>query len=70
MTLQQRRWVSGSDGRIYHYEYFSPAASGGTLHGLTVYDVSAKDWQLADQLHTRSATWTGVAYELQEGWRK
>jgi LPS export ABC transporter permease LptG/LPS export ABC transporter permease LptF len=70
VTLLQRRWVSGSDGRIYHYEYFSPSAAGGTLHGLTVYDVAAKDWQLADQLHTRSATWTGLGYELQEGWRR
>ncbi|HEX6740025.1 MAG TPA: LptF/LptG family permease [Vicinamibacteria bacterium] len=70
VTLLQRRWVSGSDGRIYHYEYFSPVPGGGTLHGLTVYDVSAKDWQLADQLHTKSATWNGVSYDLQDGWRR
>jgi lipopolysaccharide export system permease protein len=70
VNLFQRRWVLGSDGRIYHYDYFSPTHDGGTLHGLTVYDVSARDWALADQLYTRSASWTGVGYELQEGWRR
>jgi LPS export ABC transporter permease LptG/LPS export ABC transporter permease LptF len=70
VTQFQRRWVSGSDGRIYHYDYFLPVRDGGSLHGLTVFDVSAKDWQLADQLHARSAAWTGVAYELREGWRR
>jgi LPS export ABC transporter permease LptG len=70
VTQLQHRWVSGSDGRIYHYEYFLPTSTGGTLHGLTVFDVSAKDWQLADQLHARNASWNGMAYDLREGWRR
>lgn len=77
-SYYERRWILGSDGRFYNYEYLEegPAPSdvrrseAVTLHGLSVYDVDAKAWDLRDYLYARRAAWDGVAYMLQDGWRR
>ncbi len=77
-SYYERRWILGSDGRFYNYDYLEeglapPGARRSeavTLHGLSVYDVDAKAWDLRDYLFAKKAAWDGVAYELQDGWRR
>jgi len=71
-TLNQHRWILGSDGRFYNYDYFQLASrdAPATLYGLSVYDVDAKGWRLGDRLYAARAVWDGVAYDLERGWRR
>lgn len=72
----ERRWVLGRDGRFYYYDYLQEGAAGAppgegvTLYGLSVFDVDARAWSLREHLFAHRALWNGVAYDLQEGWRR
>ncbi|HET7747021.1 MAG TPA: LptF/LptG family permease [Vicinamibacteria bacterium] len=73
-TLNQHRWILGSDGRFYNYDYFqkADARQGITLYGLSVYDVDPATWRLRDRRFAARAVWDagrGV-YELERGWRR
>jgi lipopolysaccharide export system permease protein len=68
--MLQRRWILGSDGRMYHYDYFEPRAEGAVLYGLSVYDTDPQRWDLRDLLSAGRATWNGVGYDLERGWRR
>ncbi len=66
----ERRWILGSDGRFYHYDYMAEEGPGQiSLHGLSVYDIDPKSWRLKERLTAGRAEWNGVAYTLQQGWR-
>ena len=78
----QRRWILGSDGRFYNYEYMvegsrpeersatSGSAAGVSLFGLSVYDVAPQSWELRERIFVARAAWNGVAYDLDRGWRR
>jgi LPS export ABC transporter permease LptF/LPS export ABC transporter permease LptG len=70
----ERRWRTGSDGRIYNYDYAVPGASpdGVSLFGLTVYDIDRSDWNLRKRLYAARAEWRGElgGYDLQRAWRR
>lgn len=70
-SLLERRWILGSDGRLYNYDYLErgPAPGRITLHGLSVYDVDPARWALRDRLYATRAAWNGFAYDLERGWR-
>jgi lipopolysaccharide export LptBFGC system permease protein LptF len=69
-----RRWMLGSDSRVYNYEYATAGVSGNgvSLFGLTVYDIDTKEWNLRDRLFAARAEWREDqgAYDLQRGWRR
>jgi LPS export ABC transporter permease LptG/LPS export ABC transporter permease LptF len=82
-SYYERRWILGSDGRFYNYDYLEERAASDqalpkrarpseaiSLHGLSVYDVDAKAWDLRDYLYAKKATWDGFTYALQDGWRR
>jgi LPS export ABC transporter permease LptG/LPS export ABC transporter permease LptF len=69
-TTNQQRWILGSDGRIYHYDYLEERSEGSSLYGLTIYDVAAQRWELRDILYAARAAWNGVSYDLERGWRR
>jgi LPS export ABC transporter permease LptG/LPS export ABC transporter permease LptF len=69
-TTNEQRWILGSDGRIYHYDYLEAKPEGSSLYGLTIYDVAAHKWELRDILYVARATWNGVSYDLERGWRR
>jgi LPS export ABC transporter permease LptG/LPS export ABC transporter permease LptF len=70
-TTNEQRWILGSDSRIYHYDYLETKREGpSTLYGLTIYDVEPKRWALRDILYVARATWNGVSYDLERGWRR
>jgi len=82
-SLNERRWILGSDQRVYNYEYLSPGEDkqlrGAALYGLSVFDLDTTRWELRDRIFTRRATWTPLGpdgeklagfYELERGWRR
>jgi LPS export ABC transporter permease LptG len=69
-TTNQHRWILGSDGRFYNYDFLEPRPEGASLYGLSIYDVTAADWQLRDVLYVARAAWNGVSYDLERGYRR
>jgi LPS export ABC transporter permease LptF/LPS export ABC transporter permease LptG len=67
-SLLDRKWVLGSSGRLYHYDYVEAQPAGTTLYNLFVFDLTAQQWELRDLLHARRAVWNGISYDLEEGW--
>jgi len=65
----ERRWILGSDGRFYNYDYLEQPRPGAiTLYGLAIYDVDATKWDLRNRLYAARAAWNGVSYDLERGW--
>ena len=73
-SVESHRWVVGSDGRLYNYDYIGPEGVRHrdriTLYGLAIYDVDPKLWQLRDILYVASAAWNGMSYDVERGWRR
>ena len=71
-SMLERRWILGSDGRLYNYDYLErgPRPGGITLYGLSIYDVDPVKWDLRDRLYAARASWNGVSYDLERGWRR
>jgi LPS export ABC transporter permease LptG len=69
-TTNEHRWILGSDGRFYNFDFLEPRPEGASLYGLSVYDVTATDWQLRDVLYVARAAWNGVSYDLERGYRR
>ena len=70
-TTNQHRWILGSDGRFYNYDFLEQRPGGGAaLYGLSIYDVTAAEWQLRDVLYVARAAWNGVSYDLERGYRR
>jgi LPS export ABC transporter permease LptG/LPS export ABC transporter permease LptF len=68
-SLLERRWVLGSDNRLYHYDYMQNRPTL-TLYGLSVFDIEPARWDLRDRLYAARAAWNGVSYDLERGWRR
>jgi LPS export ABC transporter permease LptG/LPS export ABC transporter permease LptF len=71
-TVNRHRWILGSDGRFYNYDYLQVAkdADPMVLHGLSVYDVDPQAWVLKDRIYAVRATWNGIGYTLDRSWRR
>jgi LPS export ABC transporter permease LptG len=73
-SFLERRWILGSDGRFYNYEYLDEGRPGVgvSLYGLSVYDVDAATWTLRDHLHANRALWDPSTrlYTIEKGWRR
>jgi LPS export ABC transporter permease LptG/LPS export ABC transporter permease LptF len=70
ITIDQHRWVLGSDGRLYNFDYISQGdeTAPPTLYGLSVYDVDPAKWELRRRLYASRAVWKGVWYDLEQLW--
>jgi LPS export ABC transporter permease LptF/LPS export ABC transporter permease LptG len=74
-SLLERRWIVGTDGRLYNYDYvvdtLGPQGAGEfSLYGLWIYDLNQRSWDLRERLFAGRATWDGVAYVLERAWRR
>jgi LPS export ABC transporter permease LptG len=68
-SLLERRWLVGSDNRLYHFDY-QQSKPTLTLYGLSVFDIDSARWDLRDRLYAARAAWNGVGYDLERGWRR
>jgi LPS export ABC transporter permease LptG/LPS export ABC transporter permease LptF len=71
-STMERRWILGSDSRFYNYDYLEQGPRPGaiSLYGLSIYDVDPSRWDLRDRLYAARASWNGVSYDLERGWRR
>jgi LPS export ABC transporter permease LptG len=66
-----RRWVTGSGGQIYHYNFFDPRSR--LLNGLSIYEFEQPD-RLARRTYVERATYAGPGaagadtWHLEAGW--
>lgn len=70
-----RRWVTGSTGRIYHYDYFDPRTL--QLAGLSIYEFGDRMETLARRTFAERAVYTGgspdhglESWRLENGWKR
>ncbi|MEP6782058.1 MAG: LptF/LptG family permease, partial [Acidobacteriota bacterium] len=71
-----RQWLVGSDGEVYHYQYFDPR--NRQLNGLTVFQFDQKTHDLRSRIFVQRATYApeatsaGVMAEwlLDKGWQR
>ena len=72
-----RRWVVGTEGHIYHYEYFDPRLN--QFSRLMIFDLDASTWQLASLTFARDTKVASQALEpdsrlaewqAREGWTR
>jgi LPS export ABC transporter permease LptG/LPS export ABC transporter permease LptF len=67
-----RRWVTGSHGEIYHYNFFDPRTR--LLNGLSIYEFAKEPDRLARRTYVERATYVGPgtagpdSWRLEEGW--
>ena len=63
-----RRWVAGSSGEIYHYNYFDPATR--QLNGLSIYEFGARPDTLARRTYLERAVYAGQGdtWRVEQGW--
>jgi LPS export ABC transporter permease LptF/LPS export ABC transporter permease LptG len=69
-SLFQHRWMLGSGDRLYNYDYLVETPTEFSLYGLSVYDISPRDFDLTGRLFAARATWNGLTYDLDRGWRR
>jgi LPS export ABC transporter permease LptF/LPS export ABC transporter permease LptG len=67
-----RQWVTGSNGEIYHYEYYDARAR--RLTGVSVYEFGERMQILARRVYAESATFDAAAgattWTAQQGWTR
>ncbi len=82
-SLTERRWILGSDQRVYNYDYMTGSTARAArseetaLYGLSVFDLDVKGWALRDRIFAARARWAPLPgkepagyYELERGWRR
>ena len=69
-----RQWVVGSDGEIYHFDYYDPRAQ--QLNGLSIYEFGSRMQVLARRTDAARAVYVGGPgarsddWRLEEGWTR
>jgi LPS export ABC transporter permease LptF/LPS export ABC transporter permease LptG len=62
----QRKWMAGSEGRIYHYNYFDP--NENIFGSISMFKFKPNSFELAEVVFATRAMWTGSSWILEDGW--
>jgi LPS export ABC transporter permease LptF/LPS export ABC transporter permease LptG len=62
----QRKWMAGSEGRIYHYNYFNP--NENIFGSISMFKFKPNSFELAELVFANRAMWTGSSWVLEDGW--
>ena len=62
-----RRWVVGSGGEIYHFDYYDPRAQ--QLNGLSIYEFGPRMQILARRTYAERAVYVGGPDAMSDAWR-
>ena len=69
-----RRWIVGSSGEMYHFDYYDPRAQ--QLNGLSIYEFGPRMRMLARRTYAERAVYVGGpdtgsdAWRLEQGWTR
>jgi len=64
----QRKWMAGSDERIYHYNYFDPDQN--VFGGISIFTFKPNSFELSEWTFATRASWQGSRWKLEQGWRR
>lgn len=60
------RWVALKGKRLLHYKNFE--ASPPTLSGVSLFEISEKEYRLKKRIHAAECQWNGHSWEFHNGW--
>ena len=69
-----RQWVTGTDGEIYHYDYFDPRTE--RISGLSIYEFSGRMEALSRRTYATRASYVGTGladnnlWATENGWSR
>lgn len=63
-----RKWMEGSDDRIYYYSYFDPDLN--VFDNLAVFSFDRATFSLREWTFAERAAWNGRAWVLDNGWKR
>ena len=61
-----RKWMAGSDNRIYHYNYFDPDQNA--FAGISVFEFDSASFGLRRWTFAASGRWNGASWTFENGW--
>lgn len=61
-----RKWMAGSDDRIYHYSFFDPNENVFGL--LSIFAFKPSTFELSEWISATRASWQGASWVLEDGW--
>ena len=61
-----RKWMAGSDNRIYYYSYFDPDQN--SFAGISVFEFDPTTFALNRWTYGASGTWNGSVWSFENGW--
>jgi LPS export ABC transporter permease LptG len=62
----ERKWMAGSNDRIYHYTYFNPDQD--MFGELSLFEFEPSTFELKRWVFANRAEWTGFQWKLADGW--
>src|SRR5207253_4501733 len=62
----ERKWMAGSNDRIYHYNYFDP--NENLFGGISLFEFEPNTVDLKRWVFANRAEWTGFEWRLEDGW--
>lgn len=63
-----RKWMKGSNDRIYYYGLFNPDTN--VFGNISVFTVNPTTFALQEWTFARKATWNGAAWKMEQGWTR
>jgi LPS export ABC transporter permease LptG len=66
--ILNRRWIVGTGGDIYHYEYFDPARNH--FDRLSLFELDPAAWKLQALTYAKEVVLAQPAWEARQGWRR
>ncbi len=61
-----RKWMAGSDNRIYYYNYFDPVQN--SFPGISVFEFDPDSFSLLRWTFAEQARWNGQSWAFLKGW--
>src|SRR5437867_9356118 len=62
----ERKWMAGSEDRIYHYNYFDPNLD--LFGGISVFEFKPDTFELNQWVFATRGSWEGSYWLLEDGW--
>ena len=62
----QRKWLAGSEDRIYHYNYFD--SNENLFGGISIFEFKPKTFELNEWVFATRASWEGSSWLFEDGW--